>query len=93
MPSISVDCVVREEAIVGESPVWCPRQKVLYWFDITGQKIHRFCPSTSTNDTFHLPEPVTALAIRAKGGLALSLKKKFALFDVESQALTYLSDP
>ena len=46
MPTITADCVLREEAIVGESPVWCPREKALYWVDITGQKIHRFHPAT-----------------------------------------------
>jgi sugar lactone lactonase YvrE len=93
MQSIPVECVLREEAIVGESPVWCPREKVLYWVDITGQKVHRFHPASGENDTFHLPEPVTALALRAKGGLVLSLKKDFALFDLETQVLTYLGDP
>ena len=93
MQFIPVECVLREEAIVGESPVWCPAEKALYWVDITGQKIHRFHPASGVNDTFHLPEPVTALALRAKGGLVLSLKKDFALFDLESQQLTYLGDP
>jgi sugar lactone lactonase YvrE len=93
MQSILVDCVVREEAIVGESPVWCPREQVLYWVDITGQKIHRFHPSTGTNETLPLPEPVTALAVRTQGGLMLSLKKRFALFDLESRRLHYLDDP
>jgi len=93
MRTLPVECVVREKAIVGESPVWCPTEKVLYWVDITGQKIHRFHPSTGVNDTFNLPEPVTALALRAKGGLVLSLKKDFALFDLETQQLTYLDDP
>jgi sugar lactone lactonase YvrE len=36
---------------------------------------------------------VTALALRAAGGLVLSLKKDFALFDLETQRLTYLGDP
>ena len=36
---------------------------------------------------------MTALAMRAKGGLVLSLKKEFALFDLETQQLTYLGDP
>ncbi len=93
MRTIDVDCVVREQAIVGESPVWCPQEKKLFWVDITGQKIHRFDPSSGKNETFHLPEPVTALALRAKGGLVLSLKKDFALFDLESQALTYIGNP
>jgi sugar lactone lactonase YvrE len=93
MNSVSVECVVREEAIVGESPVWCPVEKALYWVDITGQKIHRFHPSTGVNDTFQLPERITALALREKGGLVLSLKKDFALYDLQSQQLTYLGNP
>jgi sugar lactone lactonase YvrE len=93
MQTIPVECVQREEAIVGESPVWCPQEQVLYWVDITGQKIHRFHPATAVNETFQLPEPVTALALRAKGGLVLSLKKDFARFDLATQALTYLGNP
>jgi sugar lactone lactonase YvrE len=93
MRVIKAECVVREEAIVGESPVWSPREQALYWVDITGQKIHRFHPGSGANETFHLPEPVTALALRAKGGLVLSLRKAFALFDLESQQLTYLGNP
>lgn len=89
----TAECVVREEAIVGESPVWSPGEQALYWVDITGQKIHRFHPGNSASETFDLPEPVTALALRAKGGLVLSLRKAFALFDLESQQLTYLGNP
>ena len=89
----TAECVVREEAIVGESPVWSPGEQALYWVDITGQKIHRFHPATGASKTFHLPEPVTALALRAKGGLVLSLRKAFALFDLDSQQLTYLGNP
>jgi sugar lactone lactonase YvrE len=93
MRRIPVECVEREEAIVGESPVWCPAENVLYWVDITGQKIHRFWPATGKCDTFHLPERITALALREKGGLVLSLTKQFALYDLESQQITYLGDP
>jgi sugar lactone lactonase YvrE len=93
MRTITAECVQREEAIVGESPVWCSRERVLFWVDITGQKIHQFSPSTHANETFKLPHPVTALAVRKQGGLVLSLKKRFALFDLKSQELTYLGDP
>lgn len=93
MQTLEATCAVREAAIVGESPVWCPESKRLYWVDITGQKIHRFDPETGINETFCLPEPVTALAVRARGGLVLSLRKRFAFFDLETQALAYLGDP
>jgi sugar lactone lactonase YvrE len=88
----AVECVVRAEAIVGESPVWSRRERVLYWVDITGQKIHRFHPQTGRNDTFDLPQPVTALGLRQKGGLVLTLRKAFAFFDPETQALQMLAE-
>lgn len=93
MRTITAECVQREEAIVGESPVWCPRERGLYWVDITGRKIHRFWPETRQSDSFELPHPVTALAVRRQGGLVLSLRKKFAFFDLATQQLTYLDDP
>jgi sugar lactone lactonase YvrE len=88
-----VECVVKTQAIVGESPVWSPREGVLYWVDITGQKIHRFSPKTGVNDTFSLPQPVTAVGLRRKGGLVVTLSKDFAIFDPETGALQLLSDP
>lgn len=93
MRTMKAECVVREQAIVGESPAWSPREHALYWVDITGQKIHRFSPATGISDTFHLPKPVTALALRAQGGLVLSLRKEFAYFNLTTQQLTYLGYP
>lgn len=89
----AVECVVKAEAIVGESPVWSPHEKVLYWVDITRQQIHRFNPKTAINSTFNLSEPVTAVGLRKKGGLVLTLRKNFAFFDLETAALDMLSDP
>lgn len=91
--SAKIECVVKAEAIVGESPLWSPRERVLYWVDITGQKIHRFDPRTATNDTFSLPEPVTAVGLRKKSGLVLTLRKNFAFFDPQTAALEMLADP
>lgn len=93
MKTSSAECVVRETAIVGESPVWSPRESALYWVDITGQKIHRFHPESGKSDHFALPEAVTALALRTRGGLVLTLRKDFALFDPEAGRLEYLGNP
>ncbi len=88
-----IDCVVKAEAIVGESPVWSREQQVLYWVDITGQKIHRFRPETGINDTFDLPQPVTCVALRKGGRLIMTLKKNFAFFDPATQQIQMLSNP
>src|SRR4030065_2550598 len=88
-----VECIVKAEAIVGESPLWSPHERVLYWVDISGQKIHRFNPRSAVNDTFHLPQPVTSVGLREKGGLIITLRKDFAFFDPETGDLKLLSDP
>jgi sugar lactone lactonase YvrE len=85
-----VECALKAEAIVGESPVWCGSERVLYWVDITGQKIHRFHAATGANDSFHLPQPVTCVALRQRGGLLVTLRNDFAFFDPGTEVLRVL---
>ena len=40
-----------------------------------------FHPASGANQTFDLPEIVTCIALRAAGGLVLTLRKHFATFD------------
>jgi len=86
----AVECVLKWEAIVGESPLWHPQQRRLYWVDIQGKKVHRFDPITCRNETFDLPDIVTCLAFREAGGLLLTLRKDFALFDCDTGELRKL---
>jgi sugar lactone lactonase YvrE len=53
---------------LGESPIWEPREKALYWVDWGGNPIHRYDPATGKVETFAVDRPVTALARRAAGG-------------------------
>jgi sugar lactone lactonase YvrE len=85
-------CVLKWDATVGESPLWHVGERRLYWVDIQGQKIHRFDPHTSKNETFDLPEIVTCLAFRHEGGLLLTLKKNLAYFDLETGKLDRLAE-
>ena len=88
----SIRCVLPWEAIVGESPVWRPEEQSLYWVDIQNKQIHRFDPSSGGNQTFHLPEIVTCIALRAAGGLVLTLKKHFATFDTATLKLERIGE-
>jgi sugar lactone lactonase YvrE len=87
----SAECALRAEAIVGESPLWCAREKVLYWVDITSQNIHRFHPGDGSNETFHMPEPVTCVALRQSGGLLVTLRKAFTFFDPDNGKLQVIA--
>jgi sugar lactone lactonase YvrE len=94
IPTISgddVQCVLKWDAIVGESPLWHPQESRLYWVDIQGKKVHRFDPASGWNETFNLPDLVTCLAFRKTGGLLLTLRKNFAFFDLDSDKLEMLA--
>jgi sugar lactone lactonase YvrE len=83
-----IKCVLKSQANVGESPLWNPQESRLYWIDIQEKEIHRLHPGSSTHETFKLPDIVTSIALRASGGLALTLKRNFAFFDPDTQDLT-----
>ncbi|MGZ3749472.1 MAG: SMP-30/gluconolactonase/LRE family protein [Pseudobdellovibrionaceae bacterium] len=83
----NIQCVLKWEAIIGECPTWSSQEQKLYWVDISEKKVHCFNPSSGTNKTIELPEIVPCIALREKGGLVLTLKKEFAIFNPETEKL------
>lgn len=63
-----VEVSLRAEAIVGEGPVWSQTEGVLYWVDILGQAVHRFCPLSGRDEVFDIPGMPGCIVPRAQGG-------------------------
>lgn len=61
--------IVSAQNRLGETPIWEPEEKALYWVDWGGLPTCRFEPETGKFQTFATDVPVTALARRASGGL------------------------
>jgi sugar lactone lactonase YvrE len=76
-----VSVVLRASAQIGEGPVWDARTQRLYWVDIVGQQLHVFNPADGTNTTYTCPDIVTSVSPRAAGGVLLTLRRSFVLFD------------
>lgn len=91
--TLEATLALKAEAIVGESPVWSVKESVLYWVDITRGEIHRFNPRSGKDERFRLEEPVSALALRKKGGLVITMRDGFAFFDTETGKLEMINDP
>ncbi len=53
-----IECVAHSEDVLGEVPVWCPREQALYWIDAFKPAIHRYQPDADGGD----------LAAQAVGG-------------------------
>jgi sugar lactone lactonase YvrE len=76
-----VSVVLRASAQIGEGPVWDARTQRLYSVDIVGQELHVFNPADGSDTTHSCPEIVTSVSPRAAGGVLLTLRRSFALFD------------
>lgn len=90
---VDVSVVIRSRNILGESPVWDARTQRLYLVDIQGRRIHVFRPADGDHRTFDLPDWVTSLCPRQNGGLVLTMRKRFAFYQPDTDHLEILADP
>lgn len=85
--------IIETGAILGESPVWSPRDGVLYWIDIKAPAIHRFDPATRTGDTWPVAQEIGSIALRQGGGLVAGLREGLALIGADMTTIEWITDP
>ena len=88
--TVTVECVLRANALLGEVPVWSGREQRLYWVDIRAPALHRFDPVTGHDQSWPMPEPIGAVALHGEGGLLVALASGLARFDCATAVLTPL---
>jgi len=81
---VDVECALEIPALLGESPVWCVEEQVLYWTDIPGQTFNRFDPATGKNEVREMPEMLGSFALREGGGFVGGLRSGFAFLEFDS---------
>ena len=80
-------CVLKQDALLGEVPVWSMQQGVLYWLDVLNGSIHCFDPKKKADKIFPLHQIVSSLGLLQDGRLIVTLTDQIALFDTVSQEL------
>lgn len=60
--------------MLGESPFWHPTEKMLYWIDIPGKKIHRASLDGMVTDGWDMAQEPGCIAPAARGGLVIALR-------------------
>jgi L-arabinonolactonase len=88
-----IECVLPAAALLGESPVWCPLDNVLYWVDIKRPAVHRFHPGTGSSRSWPMKEEVTSIGLRQGGGAILSLRSIVSTFDFLTGKVSKLTAP
>lgn len=59
-----ITCVVDARNKLGEGPVWCLREQVLYWVDIEGCKLQCWRSALGEKRIWQLPERMASFALR-----------------------------
>ena len=49
-----IECVVRGADQLGETPLWCERERKLWWLDIERPKLQSFDPANGRHEVHHL---------------------------------------
>jgi len=76
-----VRLAVASAALLGESPVWHPRENALYYADIPGHKLQRFDPASGELRHWEFDTDVASLAPRLDGTLLLAMRDGLWVFD------------
>lgn len=79
-------CIAPLGAVLGEGPLYDPREGALYSLDIKGGKIFRTDIATEKTKTISAPGMVSALALATSGGLICAMREGFARLKIEKGA-------
>jgi len=79
-------------AELGEGPVWVARESALWFVDIKGCRLHRWCPDSGEHHSWDTPAPPGFLAPLAGGGFIVGMKTGLHRFEPDTGGLSHLVD-
>jgi sugar lactone lactonase YvrE len=89
----AVRVAVAAAALLGESPVWHPREQALYYCDIPGHQLQRFDPKRGDLRHWQFDTDVASLAPRLNGQLLLAMRDGLWHFDPVSGERARAAEP
>ncbi|WP_374649735.1 SMP-30/gluconolactonase/LRE family protein [Dongia sp.] len=94
MPAAEPICVVKTPAILGESVLWHPVEKKVYWLDLKGPAIHIYDPASKAADIWQLELDVPmGTLVRAREGFVLTGREGTFKVDMAARKLTPWVNP
>ncbi|MGC8683244.1 MAG: SMP-30/gluconolactonase/LRE family protein [Athalassotoga sp.] len=88
-----VDLLLDAGAIVAESPSWDAKNKLLYWVDIDGKKVHIYDPSKNEDKIINSNQYVGCIAPNKSGGAILAMHHGIYFLNFETEEFTFVCDP
>jgi sugar lactone lactonase YvrE/DNA-binding IclR family transcriptional regulator len=88
-----VTSLVESRAMLGEGPMWSPRDGKLYWVDILKPCIHCFNPADGKDTETPVGAMVSVAIPKATGGLLVAMPNGLMTFDPETKYLQPFCHP
>ncbi|HEX6704358.1 MAG TPA: SMP-30/gluconolactonase/LRE family protein [Albitalea sp.] len=92
-PDAGIRAAVTEPSLLGESPLWHPREQVLYWCDIPGKRLNRFDPRSGEHTHWDFDAEPGSCAPCLDGTLLLAMRDGLWRFDRASGERLPLAKP
>jgi sugar lactone lactonase YvrE len=91
-PDPGLRVAVATPSLLGESPLWHPREQLLYYCDIPGKQLLRFDPHSGQRTAWDFDTEPSAVAPLPDGRLLLALRSGIWRFDPASGSRERLAD-
>jgi len=89
----AVRVAVAQASLLGESPLWHPREQALYWCDIPGHRLNRFDPASGDSAHWQFETDVASIAPLLDGGMLLAMRDGLWRLDTASGERRRLAEP
>lgn len=89
---MKVNCIWEGPNALGESPLWHPKENVLYWIDLVQNTLHRLDSTTKNYQEWQLPDNIGAIVPYAAGGLIATLGNKVVAIKLPALQITPLAE-
>src|SRR5262249_48246897 len=87
-------CVWPAKAILGEGPLWSPRDNAIYWVDIKGCLLHRYSLADESKKSWAMPERICwVIERRSHAGFVAGFKSGFAFLEIDPGSIVPLGNP
>lgn len=87
-----VSNVLQVQAELGECPLWCSEQQVLWFVDILAPALHRFDPASGEHQCWPVAEDIGCIGLREEGGLIAALRSGICFLDEQGQITQRIAD-
>lgn len=92
-PTPAVHAVGEARALLGEGPVWSPRDNALYWVDILAPALHQLDATSGQQRETPLGSMVSMVVPMASGGLLLATPAGLMAMAPDSGRMTLFAHP